>query len=71
MEATTCPLSPRAAMSGGTEKGSMTRPRSWEADQAIQITPAATAKPTAAVITCSTAFIRSLKRRQRMWDSVS
>ncbi len=71
IEATTWPFSPRAAMSGGTEKGSITSPRSWDADHAIQPTPMAIPRPTTAVMICRTAFIRSLKRRQRRCDRVN
>jgi hypothetical protein len=71
MEATTWPVSPFWARSGGTENGWITRPRSLDADHAIQATPTAIASPTIAVITCSTARIRSLNRPQRRRDSTS
>ncbi len=71
MLASTWPVRPFWARSGGTEKDSITSPRSLAADQAMAPTPIPIDRPTTAVITCSSAFIRSLKRRQRMCDSCS
>ncbi len=69
--ATTWPLTPFWARTGGAEKGSMTSDRSRLALQAMAPTATTTASPTRAVITCSSAFIRSENRPQRRRESTS
>ncbi|MEO7252014.1 MAG: hypothetical protein ABIW30_05325 [Arenimonas sp.] len=51
--ATTRPVTPRSAKSGGTENGSITRPRSWLADQIIDPRASASTMPTSPVRTFS------------------